>query len=114
MGDNREISKIHFAVGEQYGSNIDKEGNSNIWTLFCSIFLSLKFILSISLLHFILLTLMLLFVIPGYTLSTSKSNQKDVHFLCAYHSSRSLLPSLSKIVVSFTDVEKNGKETVAT
>lgn len=62
-----------------------KAANSNLWNLFCFIFLSLRFVLCISHLHFILLTLMLLFVILGWALLTGKSTQKDLHFWCACH-----------------------------
>lgn len=113
MGDNREISQISFAVGEQYSGNMYKAANSNLWTLFYFIFLSLRFVLCISHLDFILLALMLLFVIPGWDLFTGKTAQKDLHFLCACHCLWSLLLPFSNPVVLFTDVEKNGKETVA-
>ena len=76
MDDNREISQISFAAGWLYDAKADKEAKSNLWTLLCFILLCLRFALGISLLHFILLTLMMLFVIPGWTLVTSRNSQK--------------------------------------
>lgn len=92
---------------------MEKATTSNLWTLFCFLFLFFFVCVCISHLYFILLNLMLLFVILRWAIVPGKSAEKDLHFLCACRCLCSLLLPFSKIVVLFTDVKKNGRETAA-
>lgn len=51
---------------------------------------------------------------PDWALVTGRKAWRGFYFFCAHHSLWSLLLPFSEIFVLFTDVEKNGKETVVT